>query len=696
MEESWKYEKSWDGYRDWYASEPWSGTSWGSSKENEQHGKDVDMDKDWCGTHKTSHGNEAKEKGYRGKDYKSKAKGGSKGSSASWPVVSTGTRLMKKTNPKHLASVADLKAERLLKQRGGWTAHAKAKWGSREEKDWWPEDGPAKHSKYVAPPAFDADTEEVTEEEFTKSMGTASCMIQGTSLPKLIPRPRNMQRVKHAVPLSKGGAIATMQEYYCDFCKRFSGVASSFVFCVEATGQVLPFSISKKVGELKETIYNLTGHADAGLDEEDTRKFHNMGLSQTCVSCCYECYGEKFAEPASQRSKHFYINYGDGKNPKKRLTSAWGNIRKKRQGLGAHPKREDEICEYLMNKALKTMDEEMKITAKELFAIILEQPEFVALADWNPKLSDEIYLLYRCARCKMAPLKLCNWVRSVKKDVALKEDSTMASTGDWRCAARYDKATVGKWDGGPCLQKWGDGHGHGRVLVIKRQDEGAFKNGSKYAMYFLGPDRSKEDEFVMTMLRAAVLLDKIPESKRVLVDGKFPAEDVVSAIEELNEACEKSLSVLAECRGLRSCNYDEFKEKCPHRESYLMRRESCAPLWFFAAAGVLFKALYVPEETEVIDSGFKNDLLACLIAYHDFAGLQKPKNAGPKRNAYWYVQAAGPYYLQHRKAIPWDHPSVTGTALELLCTKSSLPTAVAHSIRQVPTALFGSGGLTEL
>ena len=74
MEESWKYEKSWDGYRDWYAGESWSGTSWGSSKENEQHGKDVDMDKDWCGTHKTSHGNEAKEKGYRGKDYKSKAK----------------------------------------------------------------------------------------------------------------------------------------------------------------------------------------------------------------------------------------------------------------------------------------------------------------------------------------------------------------------------------------------------------------------------------------------------------------------------------------------------------------------------------------------------------------------------------------------------------------------------------------------
>jgi len=137
--------------------------------------------------------------------------------------------------------------------------------------------------------------------------------------------------------------------------------------------------------------------------------------------------------------------------------------------------------------------------------------------------------------------------------------------------------------------------------------------------------------------------------------------------------------VMAECRGLRSCNYDEFKEKCPHREPY-----SCDPRLSFAAGGVAFKALYVPVETEVIDSGFKSDLLACLIAYHDFAGLEKPKNAGPKRNAYWYVQAAGPYYLQNRKAIPWDHPDVTGAALGLLGTKSSQPTAPS-----------GSGGLTE-
>jgi len=139
----------------------------------------------------------------------------------------------------------------------------------------------------------------------------------------------------------------------------------------------------------------------------------------------------------------------------------------------------------------------------------------------------------------MAPLKLCNWVRSVKQADALKEDATMASTGDWRCAARYDKATVGRWDGGACLQKWGDGHGHGRVLVIKRQDEGAFSNGSKYAMYFLGPDRNKEDEHIIQMLRAATLLEKIPESKRELVNGRLPAQDLVSAIEELNQACEK-------------------------------------------------------------------------------------------------------------------------------------------------------------
>ena len=278
-------------------------------------------------------------------------------------------------------------------------------------------------------------------------------------------------------------------------------------------------------------------------------------------------------------------------------------------------------------------------------------------------------------------MKLCHWIRSVKPEACLKKDAAMAATGDWRCAARYD--TVG-WEGGACLQKWGDGDGHGRVLVINREDGGVFTDGKKYAMYFLGPDRKPEDEFLIQMLRAATLLEKIPESQRVLVDGKLPAEDIVSAIEELNQSCEKSLQSLAECRNLRSCNHKEFKERCPHREPYC-----CDARLSFAAGGCPFKGLYVPKDTEVIDSGFKSDLLACMIAYHDFAGLEKPKKAGPKRNAYWYVQAAGPYWLENRKHMPWDHPAVSATALGLLGPVVNTQGLLGPSAGQ-PTAVFVS------
>jgi hypothetical protein len=57
--------------------------SW--EKENEQHGKGVQMDSDWYFMEKTPQGN------YHGKDSKSRAKGGPKESSGSGPAVSKGS-----------------------------------------------------------------------------------------------------------------------------------------------------------------------------------------------------------------------------------------------------------------------------------------------------------------------------------------------------------------------------------------------------------------------------------------------------------------------------------------------------------------------------------------------------------------------------------------------------------------------------
>jgi hypothetical protein len=241
------------------------------------------MDGDWQVVPKqnTAQGN------HHGKGSKSKAKDGPKESPGSGQRVSR-------------------------QQGGGDTAHANAKWGDRRRR---PEDGPAKHANYVAPPAYQADTEEGTEEEFHKKRNP--WYAEGTNIPELkhfsgsIAKSSNMNRVNHAVPLSYGGATCVPQEYYCDFCSKYSGIASAFVVCHAATEKVPPHTISAKVKELKHQVWELTGFADAGFEPEAKTLFHNLGLSETCVSCCYECYGEKFVEPESARSRTYYVNYGD-------------------------------------------------------------------------------------------------------------------------------------------------------------------------------------------------------------------------------------------------------------------------------------------------------------------------------------------------------------------------------------------------
>ena len=66
----------------------------------------------------------------------------------------------------------------------------------------------------------------------------------------------------------------------------------------------------------------------------------------------------------------------------------------------------------------------------------------------------------------------------------------------------------------------------------------------------------------------------------------------------------------------------------------------------------MYKALYVPPETPVINKDYRDDLLACLCAFHDFSEIEKPKKAGAKRDAFYWCQAAGPYWIENRKAPP--------------------------------------------
>jgi len=150
--------------------------------------------------------------------------------------------------------------------------------------------------------------------------------------------------------------------------------------------------------------------------------------------------------PVERRSKRFYLKACGTK-----LTAEWYNLRKKRKGLGGDVAKQNETIKYLYDKAMELCDEETKIKAQKLFDFIKDSPEFVALADWNPCLSPDVFIQYRCAKCKMAPLKQCSWFRCVQPCDAENQDGTMSVRGDWRCAAKYMSTA---WDtgAGACLR----------------------------------------------------------------------------------------------------------------------------------------------------------------------------------------------------------------------------------------------------
>ena len=217
----------------------------------------------------------------------------------------------------------------------------------------------------------------------------------------------------------------------------------------------------------------------------------------------------------------------------------------------------------------------------------------------------------------------------------------MEAKGDWRCAIRYH------WDekthtGGACLTKWTHGGGTGRAIVINR-DWGDWTDGKKVEIFLIGDDITQEEDHVLQLLRAANLIQVLPES--INKDDPIPKSQLLVAIEQLNAKCSESLIRLAECRTVRGVVYEDFKARCPTKEPY-----ACDARLSFAHGGQLFKALYIAPETPAVPAEFRADLISCLCAYHDFSMATRPKRAGPKRDAFDFVQQAGPYWLEHGKA----------------------------------------------
>ena len=217
----------------------------------------------------------------------------------------------------------------------------------------------------------------------------------------------------------------------------------------------------------------------------------------------------------------------------------------------------------------------------------------------------------------MCPLKQNKWLRTVKPS-KVGEKECSSQYGMWRCAAKYDT--------GACLASFTD-KGQGRVLVLTDLDEVA--NGRTYKIVFLGVC-NKRQENVITMLKTAKLLEtsKWDDAKESMLD----------ALERLNEECENKLITLAECRTLRACTHDDIEQRInwtPYCEDERLSINN---------GGLLYKALYVPPDTESLDDELRDKVLASLLCFYDLRTCQpqsKCKSAEQKAAFRWMCEHQG-------------------------------------------------------
>jgi len=278
-------------------------------------------------------------------------------------------------------------------------------------------------------------------------------------------------------------------------------------------------------------------------------------------------------------------------------------------------------CLKAMKKADVAGETEKMIKLSQVAMTALDKPEVGRAGDWNPVLSDDVYLLYRCSACHIAPLKQNKWLRTVPEKKAHVQGGSSESGGKWRCAAKYKE--------GACLQEWG-GSANARVLVIYDPEKLPLssKGEQQCQIIFLGDLSSKDDqqdEHCITLLKTARLL----KETKFRTDHKSMREAILA----LNQMCENRLISLAECRKVRSCTKKDFEDRIHGHIPYCEH-----PSLSIAQGGQLFNALYVPPETETITPENRARLLESLVLFYDLSPVERPKRNGPKRDAYaWMI-----------------------------------------------------------
>ena len=484
------------------------------------------------------------------------------------------------------------------RQEWGETSSGKrgASWGARGGKRSWAWERDQRDDDWegggIGPQAADPNYEPPEQEQVTDK----------------IPRAYKSQAEVNEAPDYWGGKTNFRMTLPCDQCKQMYAIAHAMIMC-NSKGQVVNTQgANRKLRQFTKALNQYWGNDGTEKKVEEKDSYFALD-GDGVLHICFRCYGEIF----HNNNLHFI----DGN--KLTLKSAWWNLRRKAQ---AENKKEDAIMQFKFEEAMRHVDNPQSAKVVELqkaFDVIMNQPDVLAAADWNPHVGPGVLMCYRCPDCHICPCQQNKWLRMVKpqgENINIGETKGLTDTqGHWRCAAKYAK--------GACLFKWGDGEGVGRVLILT--DLPDIKVGKNYECLFLG-EISAEHEHILNMLKAAKLLKT--------AQYQTTKSELLDAIHTLNLECEKKLITLAECRTIRACTRQDLEKGnityIPYCEDERLS---------LGNAGEVFKALYLGPETPVIDPDRLDQLLEIMAMYVNWYEV-KPKNKGQMRDAWYKVVTA--------------------------------------------------------
>ena len=139
---------------------------------------------------------------------------------------------------------------------------------------------------------------------------------------------------------------------------------------------------------------------------------------------------------------------------------------------------------------------------------------------------------------------------------------------------------------------------------------------------------TNQEEHVLTLMRSAKFLTELAEGG--LEDSK---ENMLAAIDRLNKRHEGKLTHHVTARWIRAATKAQVKEVCTY-EPY------CEDQYLsISAGGELYRALYIPPETNAISDACRQELLRVLCTFYSVENC-RPKNKGEKMDAWNWMQNA--------------------------------------------------------